>query len=37
MEWVEITETFAAITLACLRELGFSEAVVNVEGGARAW
>ena len=33
---VEINEAFAAITLACLRELGFDEAVVNVEGGAIA-
>lgn len=33
---VEINEAFAAIALACLRELGLSEAVVNVEGGAIA-
>lgn len=33
---VEINEAFAAITLACLRELGFPEEVVNVEGGAIA-
>ena len=33
---VEINEAFAAITLACLRELGFDQAVVNVEGGAIA-
>ena len=33
---VEINEAFAAITLACLRELGFSEDIVNVEGGAIA-
>ena len=33
---VEINEAFAAIALACLRELGFAEAVVNVEGGAIA-
>ena len=33
---LEINEAFAAITLACLRELGFDEAVVNVEGGAIA-
>jgi len=33
---VEINEAFAAITLACLRELGFAEDVVNVEGGAIA-
>lgn len=36
MERVEINEAFAAITLACLRELGFNEAVVNVDGGAIA-
>ena len=33
---VEINEAFAAITLACLRELGFAEDIVNVEGGAVA-
>ncbi len=33
---VEINEAFAAITLACLRELGLAEDVVNVEGGAIA-
>ena len=33
---VEINEAFAAITLACQRELGFSEDIVNVEGGAIA-
>jgi acetyl-CoA C-acetyltransferase len=33
---VEINEAFAAITLACLRELGFPEEIVNVEGGAIA-
>ena len=36
VERVEINEAFAAITLACLRELGFSEEVVNVDGGAIA-
>jgi len=36
VERVEINEAFAAITLACLRELGFAEEVVNVEGGAIA-
>jgi acetyl-CoA C-acetyltransferase len=36
VERVEINEAFAAITLACLRELGLSEEVVNVEGGAIA-
>ena len=33
---VEINEAFAAIALACLRELGFAEDRVNVEGGAIA-
>ena len=33
---VEINEAFAAITLACLRELGFAADIVNVEGGAIA-
>jgi len=33
---VEINEAFAAITLACLRELCFAEDIVNVEGGAIA-
>ena len=33
---VEINEAFAAISLACLRELGFPEDIVNVEGGAIA-
>jgi acetyl-CoA C-acetyltransferase len=33
---VEINEAFAAIALACLRELGFSEDIVNIEGGAIA-
>jgi acetyl-CoA C-acetyltransferase len=36
VERIEINEAFAAITLACLRELGLSEDVVNVEGGAIA-
>ncbi len=36
VERVEINEAFAAIALACLREIGFSEAIVNVEGGAIA-
>ena len=36
MERVEINEAFAAIALACLRELGFAEESVNVEGGAIA-
>ena len=33
---VEINEAFAAIALACQRELGFAEDVVNAEGGAIA-
>lgn len=33
---VEINEAFAAIALACLRELGFAREIVNVEGGAIA-
>lgn len=33
---VEINEAFAAIALACLRELGFAEDVVNPDGGAIA-
>jgi acetyl-CoA C-acetyltransferase len=33
---IEINEAFAAIALACLRELGFAEDVVNVEGGSIA-
>jgi acetyl-CoA C-acetyltransferase len=33
---IEINEAFAAIALACLRELGFDEEIVNVEGGAIA-
>jgi acetyl-CoA C-acetyltransferase len=32
----EINEAFAAISIACLRELGLSEDIVNVEGGAIA-
>lgn len=36
VERIEINEAFAAITLACLRELGFAEDLVNVEGGAIA-
>jgi acetyl-CoA C-acetyltransferase len=36
VERVEINEAFAAIALACLRELGLSEDIVNVEGGAIA-
>jgi acetyl-CoA C-acetyltransferase len=33
---IEINEAFAAIAIACQRELGFAEDVVNVEGGAIA-
>ena len=33
---VEINEAFAAIAVACMRELGLAEDVVNVEGGAIA-
>lgn len=36
VERIEINEAFAAIALACLRELGLAEDVVNVEGGAIA-
>lgn len=33
---VEINEAFAAVALVCLRQLGFAEDVVNVEGGSIA-
>ena len=36
VERVEINEAFAAIAIACMRELGLSEDVTNVEGGAIA-
>jgi acetyl-CoA C-acetyltransferase len=36
VERVEINEAFAAIALACTRQLGLTEDVVNVEGGAIA-
>lgn len=36
IERIEINEAFAAITLACLRELGLPEDIVNVEGGSIA-
>lgn len=36
IERVEINEAFAAIALACARELGFPEEIINVEGGAIA-
>lgn len=36
IERIEINEAFAAITLACLRELNLTEDIVNVEGGSIA-
>lgn len=36
IERIEINEAFAAITLACLREMSLPEDIVNVEGGAIA-
>ena len=36
LDRIEINEAFAAISLAVTRELGLSEDVVNVEGGAIA-
>lgn len=36
IERIEINEAFAAITLACLREMGLAEDIVNVEGGSIA-
>jgi acetyl-CoA C-acetyltransferase len=36
IERIEINEAFAAITLACLRELDLPEDMVNVEGGSIA-
>jgi acetyl-CoA C-acetyltransferase len=36
IERIEINEAFAAIAIACMQELGLSESVVNVEGGAIA-
>jgi acetyl-CoA C-acetyltransferase len=36
IERIEINEAFAAITLACLREMGLPQDIVNVEGGAIA-
>lgn len=36
VERVEINEAFAAVPLAVLRELGFPQDVINVEGGAIA-
>ena len=36
VERVEINEAFAAIAIVVTRELGFSDHIVNVEGGAVA-
>lgn len=36
LERVEINEAFAAIVIACTRELGLAQDIVNVEGGAIA-
>jgi acetyl-CoA C-acetyltransferase len=36
VERIEINEAFAAVAIACQRELGLPEAIVNVEGGAIA-
>jgi acetyl-CoA C-acetyltransferase len=36
VERIEINEAFAAIVLACVRELEVPEAIVNVEGGSIA-
>jgi acetyl-CoA C-acetyltransferase len=36
LERVEINEAFAAVTLACARELGLPEEIVNPDGGAIA-
>jgi acetyl-CoA C-acetyltransferase len=36
VERIEINEAFAAIAVACTRELGLAEDIVNVEGGAIA-
>ncbi|MFZ1425304.1 MAG: acetyl-CoA C-acyltransferase [Geminicoccaceae bacterium] len=36
VERVEINEAFAAIALACIKELGLPEEIANVEGGAIA-
>ena len=36
IERIDINEAFAAIVLALIRELGLSEDIVNVEGGAIA-
>jgi acetyl-CoA C-acetyltransferase len=36
VERIEINEAFAAVAIACYRELGLAEDIVNVEGGAIA-
>ena len=36
VERIEINEAFAAVAIACQRELGLAEDIVNVEGGAIA-
>ena len=36
IERIEINEAFAAIALACLREMNLTEDIVNVEGGSIA-
>ncbi len=36
VERIEINEAFAAVAVACTRELGLAEDIVNVEGGAIA-
>lgn len=36
IERIEINEAFAAIAIACTRELGLAEDIVNIEGGAIA-
>ncbi len=36
IERIEINEAFAAIAIACMRELGLSHEITNVEGGAIA-
>jgi acetyl-CoA C-acetyltransferase len=36
VERIEINEAFAAIAVACMRELGLPEEITNVEGGAIA-
>lgn len=36
LERIEINEAFATVAVACMRELGLADEVVNVEGGAIA-